>query len=190
MPQGHLTLSEREVISQMRYTGASLSAIGNELGRPRGTISREIKRNTPPGWERYYAHQADWMAQRRRIESKERFVQHSDRVWSYVKKKLREGWSPEQTAGRMADDFADDESMRISHETIYAWIGTNGRAASTGSICVSRDANAANVTAAAANGDKSPVAWASGNVPRWWSIAAVWAIGRATRWRAKGSRAT
>ena len=64
MPQGHLTLSEREVISQMRYTGASLSAIGNELGRPRGTISREIKRNTPPGWERYYAHQADWMAQR------------------------------------------------------------------------------------------------------------------------------
>ncbi len=127
MPQGHLTLSEREVISQMRYTGASLSAIGNELGRPRGTISREIKRNTPPGWDRYYAHQADWMAQRRRIESKERFVQHSDRVWSYVKKKLREGWSPEQTAGRMADDFADDESMRISHETIYAWISADKR---------------------------------------------------------------
>mgnify|MGYP001075408829 CR=1 FL=1 len=127
MPQDHLTLWEREVISQMRYSGASLGSIGKALGRPRGTISREINRNTPPGWERYTAHQVDWMAQLRRIESKERFVQHGRRVWSYVKKKLREGWSPEQIAGRMADDFAEDESMRISHETIYAWISEDKR---------------------------------------------------------------
>ena len=127
MPPGHLTLSEREVISQMRYSGASFGEIGKELGRHRGTISREIKRNTPPGWECYSAHQAGWMAELRRIESKERFVQHGRRLWSYVKKQLREGWSPEQIAGRMADDFADDASMRISHETIYAWISEDKR---------------------------------------------------------------
>ena len=33
MPPVHLTLSEREVISQMRYSGASLSAIGKALGK-------------------------------------------------------------------------------------------------------------------------------------------------------------
>jgi len=44
-----------------------------------------------------------------------------------VKKKLREGWSPEQITGRMANDFTEDESMRISHETIDAWISADKR---------------------------------------------------------------
>jgi IS30 family transposase len=127
MPQGHLTLCEREVISQMLYSGASLSAIGKTLGRHRGTISREINRNTQPGLDGYYAHQADWMAEQRRDVSKERFAQHAHRVWRDVKKQLREGWSPEQIAGRMRDNFVDDGSMRISHETIYAWIREDKR---------------------------------------------------------------
>lgn len=122
MPQHHLTLAEREVISQMRYSGESLSKIGKALGRHRGTISREIERNRLPGFDGYYAHQAQWMADQRRRESKEQFVKHSRRVWSYVKAKLREGWSPEQIAGRMRRKFPEDEAMRISHETIYSWV--------------------------------------------------------------------
>jgi IS30 family transposase len=127
MPHCHLTLCEREVISQMLYSGASLSAIGKTLGRHRGTISREINRNTQPGLDGYYAQQANWMAEQRRDLSKERFAQHDHRVWRYVKKQLREGWSPEQIAGRLRDDFADDASMRISHETVYAWIRRDKR---------------------------------------------------------------
>ena len=122
MPEHHLTLAEREVISQMHYSGASLSVIGKALGRHRGTISREIARNTMPGWGGYFAHQADWLAELRRSDSKEKFVQHSRAVWRYVKENLKEGWSPEQIAGRMRKNFTDDEAMRISHETIYAWI--------------------------------------------------------------------
>lgn len=127
MPQHHLSPAEREVISQMRYCGKSPSKIGKALGRHRGTISREMKRNTLPGFDRYYAHQAHWMAQLRRSASKERLVHHRRRVWSYVKEKLREGWSPEQITGGMRDDFPDDEAMRISHETIYAWISEDKR---------------------------------------------------------------
>ncbi len=127
MPWHHLSLSEREVISRMRYSGASPSAIARKLGRHRGTISREIDRNTLCGADGYYAHQAQWVSELRRWESKARFVQHGRRVWRYVKKTLRAGWSPEQIAGRMAADFADDESMRISHETIYAWITEDKR---------------------------------------------------------------
>ncbi len=122
MPEPHLTFSEREVISQMRYSGANSSQIGRALDRHRGTISREIARNTVPGEDRYYAHQANWLAELRRSESKEKFVQHSRAVWSYVKKNLKEGWSPEQITGRMRKDFPGDTSLRISHETIYAWI--------------------------------------------------------------------
>jgi IS30 family transposase len=122
MPQRHLTLSEREVISQMHFSGASPSAIGKALGRHRGTIAREIARNTLPGWGDYFAHQAAWLAALRRSGSKQRFAQHSRVVWSYVKQKLREGWSPEQISGRMREQFPDDDGMRISHETIYAWI--------------------------------------------------------------------
>lgn len=127
MPQHHLTLAEREVISQMRYSGSSPSKIGKALGRHRGTISREIERNRLPGFDCYYAHQAHWMSELRRSVSKERFAQHGRRVWNYVKTKLRESWSPEQIAGRIRDDFPDDAAMRISHETIYAWISEDKR---------------------------------------------------------------
>ena len=77
MPYRHLTLAEREVISQTHFSGASRSKIGKALGRQPGTISREIERNTFASMERCYAHQAQWMAELSRSDSKGRFVQHS-----------------------------------------------------------------------------------------------------------------
>src|SRR3954451_15135131 len=41
-----------------------------------------------------------------------RHGRRKDRRWSRA-------WSPEQIAGRLAVDFPDDASMRISHEAIY-----------------------------------------------------------------------
>jgi IS30 family transposase len=43
-----------------------------------------------------------------------------DRPWQTA-------WSPEQIAGRIKVDFPDDESMRISHETIYQALYVQGR---------------------------------------------------------------
>jgi IS30 family transposase len=45
-----------------------------------------------------------------------------DRAWSWA-------WSPEQIANRLKVDFADDESMRISHEAIYQALFIEGRGA-------------------------------------------------------------
>jgi IS30 family transposase len=45
-----------------------------------------------------------------------------DRRWSTA-------WSPEQIAHRLKVDFADDESMRISHEAIYQSLFIEGRGA-------------------------------------------------------------
>ena len=38
-------------------------------------------------------------------------------------------WSPEQISGRLKIDFPDDESMRVSHETIYQSLYVQGRGA-------------------------------------------------------------
>ena len=45
-----------------------------------------------------------------------------DRPWTLA-------WSPEQIANRIKVDFADDESMRISHEAIYQSLYIQGRGA-------------------------------------------------------------
>jgi IS30 family transposase len=45
-----------------------------------------------------------------------------DRRWSRA-------WSPEQIAGRLALDFPDDRSMRVSHEAIYQSLYVQGRGA-------------------------------------------------------------
>jgi IS30 family transposase len=40
---------------------------------------------------------------------------------------LEKLWSPQQISGRLAGEFGDDESMQISHETIYKSIYLQGR---------------------------------------------------------------
>ena len=40
-----------------------------------------------------------------------------------------QGWSPEQISNRLKVDFADDESMRISHEAIWRALCVQGRGA-------------------------------------------------------------
>src|SRR3954470_13079669 len=51
-----------------------------------------------------------------------RHGRRKDRRWGRA-------WSPEQIAGRLAVDFPDDASMRISHEAIYQSLYVQGRGA-------------------------------------------------------------
>jgi IS30 family transposase len=48
---------------------------------------------------------------------------------AYVQQQLLEGWSPEQIAARLVQEFPDDEFMRISHEAIYQALFVQGRGA-------------------------------------------------------------
>ena len=51
-----------------------------------------------------------------------RHGRRQDRRWGVV-------WSPEQISNRLKVDFPDDESMRVSHETIYQSLYVQGRGA-------------------------------------------------------------
>ncbi|WUU86134.1 IS30 family transposase [Streptomyces cellulosae] len=112
-----LTLAERERIRDLRAAGWSLRAIGRALGRPASTIMREIDANCgSEGYQPYAAHRA---AAARRPRSKDRKLLREGRLRRFVKAGLRRRWSPEQICHALRKEHPDDESMRVSVETVY-----------------------------------------------------------------------
>ena len=109
----HLSQEERYIVGTMRSTGKSQRAIALELGRSPSTICRERKRNVTRHDGGYRAEKAHSYAKTRRRQSKEEKLDASQ--WEAVEELLREEYSPDQAAQRLAaqGDF------EISHETVY-----------------------------------------------------------------------
>ena len=106
--------------------GESTRRIGRALGRSPSTISEEIARNRLNGGEyvatqhpRCWAIHAQGRCQARKRKGRYRQPLKDEATYSYVLGKLREGWSPEQVAGRLARERGEPV---ISYETIYRYI--------------------------------------------------------------------
>jgi IS30 family transposase len=112
-----LTLEEREEISRGIVAGYSLHAISISLARSVSTLSREVARNG--GRSRYRAAEAETKAWRRALRPKRCKLAEHAALRRVVAHKLRRNWSPEQTAGWLKRTYPDDDSMQVSHETIY-----------------------------------------------------------------------
>lgn len=112
-----LTAADREVISREIAAGNSLRGIGVVLGRNHGVICREVARNG--GREAYRAVAAQGRADAQRSRPKERLLVASTRLHDAVNAGLARKWSPAEISRRLRVDHADDETMRVSHETIY-----------------------------------------------------------------------
>jgi IS30 family transposase len=81
------------------------------------------------GRRRYRAAEADRRAwQRARRPQRCKLVRHPV-LSRIVAAKLREEWSPEQIAGWLTLEFPHDETMRVSHETIYLTLFIQARGA-------------------------------------------------------------
>ncbi|WP_137159281.1 IS30 family transposase [Blastococcus sp. CCUG 61487] len=113
----YLNLAEREEISRGLAAGLTVRAIARGVGRSASSISREIRRNRPPG-RPYRAVTAQVAAEQRVRRPKPRKLAQA-RLRARVQADLTENWSPQEIAARLKLDFPDDEAMRISHETIY-----------------------------------------------------------------------
>ncbi len=132
MPYSHLTENERYVISHLHVAGFTLREIARRIDRHHTTISRELKRNGPEYDCTVYWY--DWThpeALSRRHKARHQRRKSNQRVIKYVKRKLREDWSPETIAEKLKIDYPDDDQMRVSHETIYRWIYSDANAGGT-----------------------------------------------------------
>jgi IS30 family transposase len=120
-----LTPAEREEISRGLAAQESYRTIGQRLGRPASTISREVARNR--GASKYRALDADDRAWRRAKRPKPCLLAQRPALAAYVADRLREDWSPEQIAGMLRKQYPDGSPMRVSHETIYRTLFVEGR---------------------------------------------------------------
>jgi IS30 family transposase len=112
-----LTLSEREEISRGLAAHQSARSIARMLGRSTSTVSRELHRNG--GYDCYRAALADAKAWDRARRPKRCKLANSLWLRQTVASQLRLNWSPEQIAGWLKRVHPEDESYRVSHETIY-----------------------------------------------------------------------
>jgi transposase, IS30 family len=122
-----LTLTEREEISRAMVKGRSIRSVAALLGRAPSTVSREIKRNG--GRSGYRATEADSAAWDRALRPKLCKLADNRALARIVTDKLRLLWSPEQIAGWLKHTYPCDESLHVSHETIYRSLFIQARGA-------------------------------------------------------------
>ena len=123
-----LSSAERASIMMRLAQGVSESAIARELGRNRSTISRELERNGA---------RLDRDTRRRKpydaIDAHERATQLAQApgtrklaagtvLLEMIRRDIREGWSPQQIAGRLKGAHPHEPSKTACHETIYTAI--------------------------------------------------------------------
>ena len=112
-----LTLAEREDISRGIASGSSIREIAKGLQRAVSTVSREVARHG--GRPQYRASEADHQAWESALRPKVCLLAIHVKLQKIVASKLILDWSPEQISGWLKIQYPDDESMRVSHETIY-----------------------------------------------------------------------
>jgi len=112
-----LTPGEREDISRGIASGLSTREMAGRLGRAASTVSREITRHGRRA--AYRAHDADRQAWVSALRPKRCLLALNRKLRDIVASKLILDWSPEQISGWLKIQHPDDESLRVSHETIY-----------------------------------------------------------------------
>ncbi len=122
-----LRLPEREEISRGVAAGDSARRIAARLGRSPSTVARELDRHGGRG--SYRAAEADrraWESTRRPQRCK---LARNPALRELVAAKLEQDWSPAQIAGWLEIEFPQDQTMRVSHETIYLTLFVQARGA-------------------------------------------------------------
>lgn len=114
MAYTQLTREQRYQIYALQKEAHNQAAIARNLGVHPSTISRELKRNR--GGRGYRPKQADELAHERKQHRVTPRITSAQ--WTQVENLLRQEWSPEQIAGRLALE----RQARISHERIYQYV--------------------------------------------------------------------
>ena len=135
-----LSFVEREQIGLLHAAGVGVRETARRLGRSASTISREL---ADPGRRASDGRYVPSVAQAHRDraaarpKAQQRKLLGNPRLIAYVEERLDGrvrpdsprawAWSPQQISNRLKVDFPDDESMQVSHETIYQALYVQGR---------------------------------------------------------------
>jgi transposase, IS30 family len=122
-PYKRLTIFEREEISRFLSTSSSFHKIAKILNRSASTILREIRRQPNLYAMDYRAVHAQLRFQRRKRQIlRPRKLDTHLPLQKFVLDSLALRWSPVQIAKRLIIQYPNDQTMRISHESIYTYI--------------------------------------------------------------------
>ena len=116
-----LSAVERVRIELGLRDGLSLTRIAEAIGRPKGTVSKEIARHGGAGAYAADAIQSVGVPRGGRPNR----LKPGKPVFEAVAALLRQRWSPEQISGRrkrMEDDVEASSGLAVSHEAIYQTI--------------------------------------------------------------------
>lgn len=117
-----LSPSERDRLAVWKAEWVSNKDCARRLKRSVSTIGRELKRNSWKGGYYVAIHAQRNADQREKVKAHGKQELKNPDVYAYVTGQLREGWSPDQIAGRLRREHPKDGYWRICHETIYRWI--------------------------------------------------------------------
>ena len=124
-----LDLDERRTLFRLVEARTPVGEIAARLGRHPSTIYRELGRNRFRDGDRgfcgYFPLTAQDLARRRR--QRRRKLAADPALREHVVGRLRDGWSPQQIAGRLKQEQTDGGAS-VCHETIYRHVhGPEGR---------------------------------------------------------------
>jgi IS30 family transposase len=115
----YLSEEERVRIADLERQGLGVRAIGVELGRDPGTISRELRRNRDPDSGQYRPFTAQRIAAGRRPRPGRGKLVRDPMLRQLVQDRLEKRWSPEQITYALRCEFPDEPERHLVHETIY-----------------------------------------------------------------------
>jgi IS30 family transposase len=118
----YLDREERYELARLRDAGLSQRAIAERPGRSPSTICRELARNAGPRTGQYVPERADRLAWERQKRPRPSKLYRQPALRQAVQQLLDRRYSPQQISGRLKVPHPDDETMRISHESIYQGI--------------------------------------------------------------------
>ena len=122
----YLSAADRAVIQAGVASGFSLARIGMLIGRDKSVISRELARNRGSDGV-YWARVAELTATGARARPKRSKLDANPGLARRIEAWMDDGWSPGLIAHMLAADAGDDETGRVSHETIYRALYVQGR---------------------------------------------------------------
>lgn len=120
-----LNSKERDQLAVWKAAGVSNKECARRLGRNPSTIGRELARNDWHDTEQHYyvAIHAQALAKQRATKAAHaKPPLKNTKVFAYVTDHLKQGWSPDQIAGRLKRGHPTDRTWWIGTETIYQWL--------------------------------------------------------------------